>query len=467
MRQRAWIAVMVAVAGCGGDVHSGRTGEVAGGDATSTATGDVPGADSSAEVDGAPDETAIAEPTSDAETVSDVSPDVTPETTTEVVDEVDAEALEETAGDTSGDTSGDTASDTGDADDAGPDADPALCGNGTLDPGEACDDLNACADDGCASGCRLEPSAVLASLALTDAVAFDLDGDGKPDNLLGSSLAVAEGLNQRIAATIASGRILQLVTLGGDVGAGGDPCAATRELRLTLQAGADAACPPHAAPLPWLDANQPPAALLGDSDAFDACVPHSAIGPGDGPDNGLYAATFAPGQPAAPLVHVTAPSLALPLGPLGLFTIAGAHLEATCVAHAGTFAGLHDGRLGGVVPARALYAIDTSDLLPACPTALHAVLGLAGHIDQDGDQSGGKDFILWKTSPGGVPCITAPVVITACCDDGDCQNGLIAGEDCVDDPRIGDGFSAGFAFEANAVHIVGHASLAAGVCDSP
>jgi cysteine-rich repeat protein len=45
-------------------------------------------------------------------------------------------------------------------------ADATLCGNGTLDPGEACDDGNTADGDGCSSTCQLE----------------DSDGDGVPDN---------------------------------------------------------------------------------------------------------------------------------------------------------------------------------------------------------------------------------------------------------------------------------------------
>ena len=435
--RRAWTlagALCVALGGCqDGGVRSGRAGDTGADSAaaeTGIASGEVIVATDIVDVD------ALQETVIDEVTVAEVE-------TTETIA---------------------TAPDTGtDSDEV---VDPPVCGNGLVEGREDCDDGNACDNDGCgAVGCHFEPSAILTRLALSEEVAFDLDGDGKPDNLLGGSTFVAEGLSQRIASYIEDGRVMQLVTLGG-VGGGSEPCGPTRNLTLVLHPGSDASCPPHAPPFPWLDSQAPPTAMIGDADAFDACTPRAAIGPLDGPDNGLYAATFAPGQPAAPLVHMTAPSLALPLGPLGLFTIAGAHLDATCVADSGRFVGLRDGRLGGVVPAAALYAIDTSDILPACPTALHAVLGLAGHLDQDGDHSGGKDFILWTTSPGGVPCLTAPVVTSGCCDDGDCQGGMVSGEDCANDSRIGDGFSAGFAFEAHAVHIVGHAPFAVGpVCE--
>jgi cysteine-rich repeat protein len=36
-------------------------------------------------------------------------------------------------------------------------ADPAQCGNGTLDPGETCDDGNTTAGDGCSASCQTEP----------------------------------------------------------------------------------------------------------------------------------------------------------------------------------------------------------------------------------------------------------------------------------------------------------------------
>jgi uncharacterized protein (TIGR03382 family) len=36
------------------------------------------------------------------------------------------------------------------------DANPALCGNGTVDPGETCDDGNTTAGDGCSATCQTE-----------------------------------------------------------------------------------------------------------------------------------------------------------------------------------------------------------------------------------------------------------------------------------------------------------------------
>ena len=108
-----------------------------------------------------------------------------------------------------------------------------------------------------------------------------------------------------------------------------------------------------------------------------------------------------------------------------------------------------------MLPAAALYRIDLSALLPNCPTALHAVLGLAGHLDQDANGDGRVDFIRWTTTANTTPCLTGPVVISSCCIGGDCSDpaNIVQGHDCPLDPRVTDGYSVGFEVDANAVRI--------------
>src|SRR5690606_21012585 len=59
-----------------------------------------------------------------------------------------------------------------------------VCGNGVLEPGEACDDGNACVGDGCrAETCAPLPTLVVTSLRLDGTVGFDLNNLDEDDNL--------------------------------------------------------------------------------------------------------------------------------------------------------------------------------------------------------------------------------------------------------------------------------------------
>jgi len=369
-----------------------------------------------------------------------------------------SEARVDATSDASGDTIGDTADDT--ADSGTPDTEPVdtaevgpettdtaepetvqpLCGDQVLSAPEQCDDGNACAGDGCGD-CRSESTLVLTRLSLAATAGFDLDDrDGDHDittgidNRLASSAAVASQLDRYVADLIASAAIIQLATLSGLDDFANDPT-----LDLVLHPGVDPQCR-ASGPYPWLAA----AGAELQSEAFPGCVPPGIVRAGDHPDNGLVDGHLV----------AAAATISLALGTLGTFPIARARLEADLVVDAGGISALH-GTLGGVLPAAALYRIDLSALLPNCPTALHAVLGLAGHLDQDANGDGQIDFIRWTTTANTTPCLTGPVVISSCCIGGDCSDpaNIIAGHDCPLEPRVTDGYSVGFEVDANAVRI--------------
>jgi len=362
------------------------------------------------------------------------------------VDAADGDALDTIAADTAVDSTPD-APDTLDMTDTTvamdtllPETSAPVCGDHLLSANEGCDDGNRCAGDGCAD-CRSEPTLVLTRLALSGAVGFDLDdkdGDRDPhtgaDNRLGASTAVASQLDRYVADLIASAAVIQLATLSGLDDLTNDPT-----FDLVLHPGTDPACR-TTGPYPWLEA---PGSELNAS-VFFACQPPVIVRAGDHPDNGLVAG------------HLTAaaPNIALALGTLGTFPIANARLEADLASDASGITALR-GELGGVLPAAALYRIDLSALLPNCPTALHAVLGLAGHLVQDANGDGRIDFIRWTTTANTVPCISGPVVISGCCIGGNCGDpaSVVEGRDCALDPRISDGYSVGFEVGALGVHI--------------
>jgi|GEM_PF-2311756 len=323
------------------------------------------------------------------------------------------------------------------------------CGDGVLSPGEACDDGNACDLDGCrAMSCMPIPTVVLTDLALDPGVAYDLDdadGDGDPatggDNRLGGSALVASVVNPLITQAIENGQVIQLATLGGL-----DNPASDDAVTLALHPGVDPDCPSTRPPT-WLEADVP-ALLYSDRSAWETCEPHVSLAGRVAPTSPT---STSPEPPV--LVADTTDPVVIPAGTLGDLEVARSHLEAHVVGTSGVVGvvALEDGQLSGVIPASALYRIDTSSLLSGCPTALHAVLALVGHIDQDAEGNGAKDWIQF-TLGGSQPCLGDPVTIVGCCNDGDCDD-FVAGSVCALDARIGDGFSAGFRFSAKGAHV--------------
>jgi cysteine-rich repeat protein len=349
------------------------------------------------------------------------------------------DVAEETSVDVAAETEVDTTPDV--PEEVAPEVEVTVCGNGAVEPGEPCDDGNTCAGDGCAT-CVVEDTVVLTRLALVGGAGFDLDdkdGDGDVttgvDNVLGAQAIVGAKLDEYVGDLIASGDVIQLATFSGL-----DDPRDDREFELVLHPGKDPACR-DAGPFPWLTA---PGADL-QSMAFPGCVAPAVVRTSDHPDNGLVAGHLV----------AAAQTIVLPLGGLGTFGIGRGRLEAD-LSGAQTIETMV-GELGGVLPAAALYRIDTSAFLPQCPTALHAVLGLLGHIDQD-TNGDGLDFVRWTTTAGATPCINGPVVISGCCIGGDCAEGLVSGAECVLDARMRDGYSVGFEVSAQRVRVTGTSS---------
>jgi hypothetical protein len=344
--------------------------------------------------------------------------------------------------------------DTGDTsapDTLGPDTSVQVCGDGVwIADEEECDDGNGCDLDGCvASSCTPIQTVVLYALALDGAVSFDLDdADGDHDvatggdNRLGGNGLVASVVNPLIAQSIEQGRVIQLVTLNGFDDAEEDPM-----VSLVFHPGIDASCPTQT-PVSWLESHHLSPFFFSDSRAWAGCVPPLAI------TGSISRTPPSSASPDGPVLSARSETpLTIPAGPLGDLTVARSHLEATVTpVNSYPAVDLRHGRLGGVVPASTLYQIDTSSLLPGCPTALHAVLALVGHIDQDAEGNGAKDWIQF-TLGGSQPCIADPVTIVGCCNDGDCDD-FVPGAACALDPKIRDGYSAGFRFEARAAVII-------------
>lgn len=65
------------------------------------------------------------------------------------------------------------------------------CGNGSLDPGEQCDVGDATPWDGCSDSCEFERAVVLSELQLLSMSRCDLTGDGVGDSALGVALELA------------------------------------------------------------------------------------------------------------------------------------------------------------------------------------------------------------------------------------------------------------------------------------
>ena len=94
-----------------------------------------------------------AEDTTTADTAADSTADIDPtDTAADTAADTDPDSSADTdPGDTAADTAGDTTVDTT-VDTSGP----PICGNGTIEAGEACDDGNRLAGDGCSFNCTLE-----------------------------------------------------------------------------------------------------------------------------------------------------------------------------------------------------------------------------------------------------------------------------------------------------------------------
>jgi cysteine-rich repeat protein len=331
-----------------------------------------------------------------------------------------------------------------------------ICGDGLLAGDEQCEDGNTCAFDGCRN-CHFEPTLIVTGLTLDSTAGFDLDNaDGDDniytgiDNRLGSNILINGQLNGILSDALADGSVMQLVTLGDLENMISDP-----EIVVTMYGAVDPACPPHAAPVPWNNPANAPFPLYSDADYFDQCIPAVMVTDADDPGNGIYPTNSDNAQPPAPYLHLFAPFMSVDGGTLGTFDLHNAYTEAHVANNGTEVTALSDGEIGGILPMQVLAMIDLSGTFGSnCPTALHAILGFVGGPDQDAEGNGDLDEVNF-TAPG-FPCLMDAVTITSCVDDG--TGTSIPGTNCIFDPRIADGYSAGFTIAATYTHITNQVS---------
>ncbi len=345
-----------------------------------------------------------------------------------------------------------------------------LCGNGTLDGLEECDDGNECPMDGCA-GCHYSQTLVTTSFQIDSVVAYDLDNLDEDDNIytgvdnvMASSTALNALLNPQMEGSVDNGFLIQMMTVTdldnvpyngtGTPGYESDP-----EITVVLFAGVDPDCPANRDPVPWLDESKAPMDFYSNSDYFGMpesvdCRPSVLIGEEHDSTNGIYPTNSDSAQPDAPYVHLHKETIVVDTGMLGMLEMKNAYVEGTLLNNGREITALTDGRIAGIVPASFLAAVDlsTQPFIGAnCPTALHAILAFVGDIDQEAEFEQGVAIDTIVFEGGGGFCMS-PLVIDHCVD-GETLD-IIAGPECYTDPRIGDGFSAGFAVEAIYARIV-------------
>lgn len=316
------------------------------------------------------------------------------------------------------------------------------CGNGTVDPGEACDDGNTDRFDGCSAECQTEQSFVMSSIELGDAsVGCDFSGDGVADNNFAGALGPLVGLlnDNFLRDSVGQDLIILLQALGLD-----DPAMANDpDFTLAWMTGADA------------DGN--PANNLSGMGSFTADA--SGID-GEGNPVTSFASSVAMSSLDAGPEDVSIPIVILPLD------LAQARLLATTTADGGVATGFENGTLCGAIPLATLaFLPNLLDMIgmgstPPCDsperdaTMADLLIGGAGNplipvratqpdVDVDGD--GLERFEVTR----GRAC---QPVVTACID-GDGTR--VEGRDCITDSRFEDGWSAGLNVAAVRATITG------------
>lgn len=312
------------------------------------------------------------------------------------------------------------------------------CGDGATVAPEQCDDRNATRWDGCGSDCRDEITLEVRDLQFGSPMeGCDYSGDGMPDNGFSAALRGARALlNMSLGG---GGPTFLMSFLGLD-----DPSGAMDDdLRVA-----------------WLQGRTGPSAGTFVVD------PNSLI---DGNPR-----TSLQGRIAARDLDAGPEEIDLPIGFLPL-TLQQGRIQGTTRATGAMLTDLDNGLLCGVVGPELLLLVDAATLEmfgggsgfmveigPACdgsveePTLFDMLVGgatlaiirignVSPDVDLDGD--GLESFELTRTGAAG-----CQPVVTACID-GDGTR--IEGRDCTRDPRIADGFSAGFTYNATRAEIVG------------
>lgn len=311
----------------------------------------------------------------------------------------------------------------------------ASCGNGRMDTGEQCDDGNQARWDGCGPDCRVEQATVLNRLQIAadnGRVGCDFSGDRMPDNAFGRALGTAVGIvNSFITSPISNGQILLQLSF----------------LNLTDPRGQN---------LPDTRVGW----LLG-SDA-DGMVQNNGQ-PGNpqlvqrgslNPMTLLPQASFQ-SRAMGGMIDGGPEDIELNFGATGMgavrFRVQRSRLSGTVVANDTRIVEFRNGTLCGAIPARDLSRIrNPAGMIPGGgggagnSTLLEAIVGgqrililnigpQQPDVDLDGD--GLERFEATMGGLGSPPSITA-------CFDGDGTR--IPGRECVNDPRMNDGFTSAF-----------------------
>ncbi|HJL19597.1 MAG TPA: DUF4215 domain-containing protein [Sandaracinaceae bacterium LLY-WYZ-13_1] len=328
------------------------------------------------------------------------------------------------------------------------------CGDGEVTPPEQCDDLNTDRWDGCDAACRREVALVIDELALGGrGVGCDFTGDGAPDNRFFRALGpLGSILGPALDRVVSSGdAILLLAFLGLDDAAG----RVDEDLRVAWLLGADGDADPS-------NDHSGDGAFLVDGTTLR--------------DDGT-AATSLQSRLRDGALEGGPEDVPLPLSDLPL-ELKRALLQGRTVASAGTLAGLEDGLLCGGVPIAWLTRLEGlgEGLLrtdPACDGGAAprlADLVLAGGeatltlgegteipvrfpaTDPDLDLDADGLERIEVTEGAGCQAVVAR------CVDGD--GSTVDGRDCIEDPRIADGFSAAFELSAVGARLVGTSGFA-------
>jgi cysteine-rich repeat protein len=302
------------------------------------------------------------------------------------------------------------------------------CGNGTIDAitGEQCDDGNTDPWDGCAADCRVEISMIIDSLTVGgEGVGCDYSGDGVPDNAFG------EGIGAVIGAIGGGGDLADMLTVLLNM-RGLDDVMGITDPEVTAA---------------WIPGEETKTAgeYLADPSAFDLMGRPTITFEGS-----ISMRMFAAGPE-----DIEIPVFILPI------EIRQAELAGTTRTTAGRLSHIDDGLLCGAVPLDLLAAFPVPEGIPIVggmepcdgtdpPSFADLIIGGAivlpptpPDVDIDGD--GLEAFEV----TGGAGC---QAVVTACID-GDGTR--VEGRDCLLDPRIRDGLSAGLPFTAAPATIVG------------
>ncbi len=305
-----------------------------------------------------------------------------------------------------------------------------ICGDGTTSAGETCDDSNIMSFDGCGRDCVREYAMFAQMLTIAEqSAACDLNGDNRPDSAFarsfGSSLALVNSF----------------LGMGGGGGGVGQILLALSGLRDVANSGVRVG---------WLT----PAGADAQGNTFVASAGINAMGNPTTAFDGRVLASVLTAGPQDVVVSV---------GPLPL-SLSRAQIRGNLRPVGQDQMALNNGKLCGGIVARSLAAIPTSIIpigmqRPACdgsssPTMLDGIAGggtlaiipltaVAPDVDVDGD--GLERFEIRRGS-------TCAPVIVACID----GNGTrIEGHNCVNDPRIADGFSVAFTFTGQPIRLGG------------